>query len=365
MSTFSMCRGIWFRVNLTLNRHPRWPMALKAAAAATCAWLAVLPFSGLADDYPYYAPLGAVIAVSGTVAQSLRVSVQTVIAIVIGASLTVATSQTPLPSLLILTLVVAIGIVIAGIPYLGPSGQWVPVAALFALVIGNSDRVGFVLAYIGLTSLGAAIGIAFNAAIPPLPLQSAAGALGALREALAGQLDDLAEGLGRDEPPTRDEWERNQRDISRAVDDMQRTVSEASKARRANWRARRWEVISSRQLVYARALQRLSLTVEDLTLLVVDGEHRQAEQTLVLGSQLRGPCATALSHTAKLLRETDEYDPADTDIRRAADTAVRQFAASIVELHHETGSDIFAAGSIVTSLRQVIATGRRSVTPEA
>jgi hypothetical protein len=40
--------------------------------AAAVAWLVVLPFVGVADDYAYYAPLGAVIAVSATVARSWR-----------------------------------------------------------------------------------------------------------------------------------------------------------------------------------------------------------------------------------------------------------------------------------------------------
>ena len=39
-------------------------LSLKAALAAALSWLAVLPLWGVADEYPYYAPLGAVIAVT-------------------------------------------------------------------------------------------------------------------------------------------------------------------------------------------------------------------------------------------------------------------------------------------------------------
>lgn len=42
---------------------PRLAMAFKSAAAASLAWLIVLPFGAGGPDYGYYAPLGAVIAV--------------------------------------------------------------------------------------------------------------------------------------------------------------------------------------------------------------------------------------------------------------------------------------------------------------
>ncbi len=63
--------------------------SLKAAVAAGLAWVLVLPLGGVADAYPYYAPLGAVIAVSSTVAGSLRSSLQAVVSIAIGAAIAV------------------------------------------------------------------------------------------------------------------------------------------------------------------------------------------------------------------------------------------------------------------------------------
>ena len=52
------------RASGLITARPRTLLALKAAVAAGLAWLVVLPFSGVADDYPYYAPLGAVVATS-------------------------------------------------------------------------------------------------------------------------------------------------------------------------------------------------------------------------------------------------------------------------------------------------------------
>ena len=61
---------IWSRLGDVLGRYPRVPLALKSAFAAGLAWLAVLPLGGVADEYPYYAPLGAVVAMGATVVTS-------------------------------------------------------------------------------------------------------------------------------------------------------------------------------------------------------------------------------------------------------------------------------------------------------
>ena len=52
----------------TWARHPRYGLAAKAALAASLAWAVVQLVPGPASAYPYYAPLGAVIATSTTLA---------------------------------------------------------------------------------------------------------------------------------------------------------------------------------------------------------------------------------------------------------------------------------------------------------
>ena len=66
-------------------RHPRWGMVVKAVAASL-AWALVQLVPGAAGDYPYYAPLGAVVATSATLARSVREATQTVGAIGLGAA---------------------------------------------------------------------------------------------------------------------------------------------------------------------------------------------------------------------------------------------------------------------------------------
>ncbi|MEV0891651.1 hypothetical protein [Promicromonospora sp. NPDC050262] len=69
------------------SRHPRWALAIKGSLAASLAWivavLAPAPFS----EQPYYAPLGAIIAMSSTAVRSVRHSAQATGAVLVGAVL--------------------------------------------------------------------------------------------------------------------------------------------------------------------------------------------------------------------------------------------------------------------------------------
>jgi uncharacterized membrane protein YgaE (UPF0421/DUF939 family) len=325
-------------------------MAIKAALAAALAWLVVLPIGGVANDYPYYAPFGAVIAMSATVAKSWRTSVQAIAGIMVGAALALGAARLPIAPVLELAIVVGGGILVAGWARLGAGGEWVPLAGVFVLIIGDTDRLGFVMAYVGLTALGAVIGIGLNVLWPPLPLIAADDALGRLRETLAEQLDALADGLSQDAPLERADWQQFRRAVGQRTEEMRDRAAEASEARWANWRAMRWRDESDRQKRTARALDRLALAVEDLTMLVLDSEHADRE-AVPLRPALREPAVEALRSTAVLVREgvgskSDRID--------AASEAVQRLASAVVDVHTEGEPDLFDAGAIVRSLRDMI-----------
>lgn len=323
-------------------------MAVKGAMAAALAWLVVLPIGGVADDYPYYAPLGAVIAVSATVARSWLASVQTIAGIAVGATLALGAAWLPVSPVLELAIVVGGGMIVAGWVRLGAGGEWVPLAGVFVLIIGDTDRLGFVMGYVGLTALGAVIGIGLNVIWPPLPLIAADGALGRLRETLAEQLDALADGLSEDDPSAN--WQQFRRAVQRHTGEMRERTAEASEARWANWRAQRWRDESDRQSRTAQGLDRLALAVEDLTMLVVDSAHSDRE-AVPFRPALREPAAEALRSMAALVRagvgaESDRID--------AADAAVQRLASAVVDVNTGSEPDLFVAGAIVSSLRDMI-----------
>jgi len=173
--------------------HPRIALALRAAVAAAIAWVLVRYVPG-SQDYPYYAPFGAVIATTSTLAGSVRESLQAVGAIVVGGVVAwlVDTVSGDQVAALPLALGVALSVGAAGWRVLGPMGGWAPTAAVFTLVIGHGEAQ-FIGAYGGLTLFGALVGIVVNMAVPPLPLAPARTAVSRTRTTLAGQLREIAD----------------------------------------------------------------------------------------------------------------------------------------------------------------------------
>ena len=339
----------------TWARHPRWGLAVKAALAAAIAWAIALGVPGPAGDYPYYAPLGAVIATSTTLAGSAKESLQTVAAITLGATVALLVDWLAYPNLLTIALVIALGVLLAGWSWLGSAGSWVPTAALFTLIIGGDDPGGYVAGYAGLTLLGAGVGLAVTAAFPPLPLAPAQLELGRLRGLLAEQLEMLAAGLERETPPQASEWHDGMRPIDPVLAQMRSAVELTEQARHGNRRARRYQQSAERQYEQARALGSLAFLVEELTQLVIENEVAEHDlEHVALGPGLRPPAAAALRGLAAVLRSVDHAvaDPAST---RTAYAALQELVTAVQRRRAETGHDLFAAGSLVLVVQRALA----------
>lgn len=341
------------RMQLWTSRHPRLTEALRAAVAAALAWTLVEQIGGFVSDYPYYAPLGAVIAVSSTVAASARTSLQGVLAILLGAGIALAVQATGMPVVLELAIVVAVGTLLGGLPQLGAMSGWVPIAGLFVLIVGRGDPFKYSLAYLGLMALGVVVGTGVNLLLPPLPLLRTASAEQRLRATLADQLDALATGLLSDEPLSGEEWDARRRDITPLLRHLDAMLWEVNDARRANWRVRRWREVADRQRDRARALRGLSLLVEDLAELLVpraDLLRVQSED----GSSLRPFAARSLQAMAALLRSLDGAT-ARREPLEAADRAVDELASEVLDQGAGLRGDGFLAATIVTSVRRAVA----------
>ena len=330
--------------------HPRIALALKAAAAAALAWLLVQPLGGIADDYPYYAPFGAVIAVSSTVIRSLRSTAQAAAAITIGAATALIARELPLPEVTAVAVVVATGTLLAGWPRLGAMGSWVPVSALFILIIGDRDPVHYVAAYLGLTLAGALLGVAVNMTFPTLPLTPTRIALRRLRTDLAEQLDEVADALRQPEPPTLQEWSQRRRRFRPHIDEMRALAAETDEARRANWRARRWIADTQRQHALAVALEELTALLNQVVTLIVERERRDASE-VALGATLRPLTAQALAATARLLRSLDDPAARD-DASQHTRAAIDALRGATRNAWHDAGEDRFTAAAIVTALER-------------
>ena len=308
-----------------LWRHPRWTLSLKTAVAAALAWLLVQPFGGFIQQYPYYAPLGAVVAMSTTVVSSLRASWQAAAAVSLGCLLALAVQPLGLPIPVDIALVVGSGTLLAASPPLGAMGGWVPTAALFALVLGHEHPVGYVAAYGGLLALGALVGVVVNAVFPQLPITPAAVAADQLREEVAGQLVDLADGLRSGDVPAA----RALRHQTRRVDELIGTVHEGQ---RANWRSRRWADAADRQFRVAEAVVRLSDCVQEVAELVTVGS---------IDVELREDLAAAMTAVAEMLRSDEGADErAEDAVRRLRDlVATDHLAAAAVTANLQRAVD--------------------------
>ncbi|MFD7026387.1 aromatic acid exporter family protein, partial [Promicromonospora sukumoe] len=103
----SALRGQW-------ARHPRWSLAAKGAVAAALAWFVALLAPAPFSEYPYYAPLGAVVAMTSSAVRSVRESAQAVGALLLGAVIARGVDAAVGSSVLSVALVVAVALVCAG-----------------------------------------------------------------------------------------------------------------------------------------------------------------------------------------------------------------------------------------------------------
>ncbi|WP_346620509.1 hypothetical protein [Blastococcus montanus] len=341
----------WGSVRRTWARHPRLGLAVRAAVAAVVAWSLVQLVPGPAADYPYYAPLGAVVATTAsTLASSVRASLQTVASIALGAAVALVGDALLDNRLLTLALVIAVGVLLSGWSRLGSSSTWLPTAALFVLILGQDNPSGYVVAFAGLTFGGAVVGILVNAAFPPLPLAPAEAALTELRDTLAGQLDDVVDGLRQEHPPTQDEWRGRMRTIDPLLAQTRDTVQQTDEARRGNRRAARYRDSAERLYRQARALERLTLLVEDLTVVIAETEVAENER-VALGPELRPAAARALDALADALRSVDGA-AADPEVVHRADDAVDAFTTELRRARATTDDDLLEAANIVESVRR-------------
>lgn len=336
---------------------------LRAAIAAGLSWVVVLPMGGVADEYPYYAPLGAVVAVTASVIGSVRESLQTIAAMAIGVALAVLT--TPLPQLLSLLVVVALGTGVAVSPLferLGSAASWTPVTGMFVLVIGGDSPWEYAGAYLGLTTFGALVGLVVNLVWPPFPLHAHARALARVRGTLAGQLESVSEGLSGDRPPTPEEWEERTADLDALVHEMRAVASDAGDSRRANWRVRRWRTDAEKRYLQARALERLAFLVEDLTDLLQEQEHDEREH-VALGRSLRPYAARALADLAGVLRSAEDDGEVEPELVERADTSVEALVRAMRGVRRVTGDDLITAGGVVTVVGRTLSSVAQPVRP--
>ena len=361
-----MSRAGVLRAGRRLLLHSRTQMAVKSALAAALSWLAA---EGVAravselgfdiEDYVYYGPLGAVVATYPTVAASLRTARSTGLAMAMGAAVGLAGhylgQQDPQGQLnvLALALVVGLGVALGAIPGVGAQSSWVPIVALFVLIIGGEHAISYAAAYVGLTGLGMVCGVLVNLALPAMRLSAGQEALEGLRESLAQQLAGSADALRRHPGHPATELPERTRDPVLAAQQTREALQQVLDARRANPRARRHVHDIDRQQHLAHVLQRVAVLVEDLPELLSGTE--EGAPGAKLDHELTELTADALDGLADLVRAYDTDLRVDDPRVDDAEEAVQRLTAAFGRRRAVADADIAVIGAVVANLRRSLA----------
>ena len=143
---------------------------------------------------------------------ALRTSLQTLLGLAVGIAIAVLVLLTVGPNVWSIALAVAVGVVISGTGWFGAGQEYIPMAALFVLIIGGADADDYSLGYVVQTGVGVAVGLLVNLLIPPAPLVAEAAArIDGFQRTLAAHLRDIGGAVEESWPPENAGWVRDAR----------------------------------------------------------------------------------------------------------------------------------------------------------
>jgi hypothetical protein len=309
-----------------------------------------VPFTD--SEYSYYAPLGVLISMYSTLAGSVRAGLETLAGLALGIAwgfVGIALLIAGAPSLVAVALVTGVGTICAGLAVLGSGRDWIPIAALFVLLVGNADAQSYSSSYLITTAFGVLVGLVVNlVVVPPLYIGRATARLNALRDEIGEVLQDAAYALGA-RTVAADRLRDRIAELTATADAVAAEVAEAVRSRRGNPRARhaREDVETGRRRLDAlRAVAAATGELADtLTRLTADAE---------LGSAQRRALADAVTACSGLAAAPIE-DAAFAARLRAADAALAAYRRRI---RRSSGSSALDRWEAAVALRRIIDASR-------
>lgn len=304
------------RMLTSVIRPDRLLLAFKAALGATVAWLLGNQLPGALADYAFYAPFGAILALTPTVMDSVRSSLHTLLGLALGIGLAWIVIRTGAPGVVAVAVAAGVGTWVAGALRPGPGRDYVPVAALFVLILGGADTVDYTWGYLIQVALGLAIGALVTILIsPPLLTRDASAAIGETRRASATLARRLAR-LARD--PEMDETRIQTRTDAyrRLLEETDAAIELARRSRRANPR-RRWKQTDlSADEADLDALRRLGRHLGDVGELMGVG-GRMPDVLAEAPAGVRASLASSLDGLSQLIGAwEDGTEPDEDEVRR-------------------------------------------------
>lgn len=216
-------------------RGARILLALKTSLAVALSWVVAQRMPGVIDDYPFYAPLGAISAMYPTVLGSVRAGLQTVAGLALGILLAAGVLLVGEPNLVTIAVAVGLGVLLAGIRRLGAGAEYVPVAAVFVLILGGQDAEGYSAGFLVQMSVGVVIGLLVNVTVfPPLDFRTARLQLDRLQGVVVDYLEDVAAELAEPGSTTGRDWQQRNHALVRITGEVREAVDESARSTRGN-----------------------------------------------------------------------------------------------------------------------------------
>jgi uncharacterized membrane protein YgaE (UPF0421/DUF939 family) len=361
-------RRLWGIVARSISSALLWPRLQLAAKAGLAAGIAffIAPFMpGSAADYPYYAPLGALVAMYENVSGSMRQGVQTLVGLGLGIGLAFMLVSLGDPTPLTVAIVMGLGVVLAGLPRIGSGSDWIPTAALLVLLVGGHNPDEFSFGYLVQMGVGVTVGIIVNLLVfPPLHFRAAALSIAELRLALAEQLSDMAKTLKEGWPPEHEDWSRRSEPLAQSARSVRLAVQKADASRQANPRRRlhpRDVELDYRNL---RDLERLTFHVQDVTQVLSDVIWDK-DIPFVIPDDYAGSLAEAMATVGDVFRSAEEKSSEEqAELIEAADARVQALTEHIAE-HNRATDAPSAVESILFSLHRMLRVVKTARAPEA
>lgn len=289
-------------------------IAVKAAVAATAAWMLAVQVFGV--EQPFLAPWSALLTVHATVYRSISRGAQQVAATVLGVLLSYALAELLGINAATLAAALLLALLLARVGVLRDEGVTVATTALFVLTTGYSQQESMLGDRIGTTALGIAVGVLVNLLVfPPLDNRSAARHVDHIDRRLGALLIEMAESLrsGCKDDDT-SQWLHVTREIDKELDHAWEIVSYSRETLRFNprrlraqWSRRRGRdvVEPGKWLTYEEVLQRLEDGVAEARSMA-----RTIRQSTVAADEwdprFRDPWLELLAKTGEGVRSPEE-----------------------------------------------------------
>ncbi|SDR93102.1 FUSC family protein [Microlunatus soli] len=324
-------------------------MAIRTAIAGGLAWWVAQLLPGSEPGrYAYFAPMGAVVVTSTSVAATFRELLRSVAALAIGAGLGSLALLVTRPDAFSVAAIIVISVLIAGWSRLGSMRGWVPTVAVLTLVLGVGKPLTYASAYTGLTGLGAGIAATVVVLLPQLVIEPMVAATRRLLSLIINNLQQIQDDLER----TGSIGSADGSELETALAQLGDRLRDTEDSGRANLRRRRSRVDD--RLQRARAVRALAERLQYFRQRLAEhqsddrGDRTGRDASSAAGGELARLISGTIALVLRALRDQDgEVDlEAELDEQMSAlDEAVQQEPYGAPGLH--------TASSTVYELRRL------------